>query len=81
MLIRPSPIVALNRAIAIAQSKGPEHGLDEIGHIADRDRLATYPFYFAALGELRHRWFTATRIRTPRRLRSFAQISIFPRAC
>jgi RNA polymerase sigma-70 factor (ECF subfamily) len=52
MLIRPSPIVALNRAIAIAQSKGPERGLDEIGRIADRDRLAAYPFYFAALGEL-----------------------------
>jgi RNA polymerase sigma factor (sigma-70 family) len=52
MMIRPSPIVALNRAIAIAQSEGPERGLEEIGHIADRDRLAAYPFYPAALGEL-----------------------------
>ena len=48
----PSPIVALNRAIAIAQREGPERGLAEIGLIADRDRLATYPFYPAALGEL-----------------------------
>ncbi len=50
--LRPSPIVGLNRAIAIAQHEGPERGLEELGAIADRDRLVTYPFYFAALGEL-----------------------------
>ena len=49
--IRPSPVVALNRAIAIAQHEGPERGLEEIRTIANRDRLATYPFYHAALGE------------------------------
>jgi RNA polymerase sigma-70 factor (ECF subfamily) len=52
MTIRPSPIIALNRAIAIAQSEGPEGGLEAIRSIADRDRLAAYPFYSAALGEL-----------------------------
>jgi predicted RNA polymerase sigma factor len=52
MTIRPSPIVALNRAIAIAQSEGPERGLEEIRSIADRNRLGAYPFYSAALGEL-----------------------------
>jgi RNA polymerase sigma factor (sigma-70 family) len=52
MMIRPSPIVALNRAIAIAQNEGPERGLEEIGSITDADRLAKYPFYPAALGEL-----------------------------
>lgn len=52
MNIAPSPIVALNRAIAIAQAEGPERGLGEIHAIADRDRLSTYPFYAAALGEL-----------------------------
>jgi RNA polymerase sigma-70 factor (ECF subfamily) len=52
MTIRPSPIVALNRAIAIAQADGPERGLGEIHAIIDRDRLSTYPFYSAALGEL-----------------------------
>jgi RNA polymerase sigma factor (sigma-70 family) len=52
MTIRPSPIVALNRAIAIAQKEGPERGIAEIGAIVDRERLAGYPFYFAALGEL-----------------------------
>jgi RNA polymerase sigma factor (sigma-70 family) len=52
MGICPSPIVALNRAIAIAQRDGAERGLEEIDAIADRDRLAGYPFYSAALGEL-----------------------------
>ena len=52
MTIRPSPVVALNRAIAVAQNEGPERGLEEIRSIPDRDRLAAYPFYPAALGEL-----------------------------
>ena len=52
MGIRPSPIVALNRAIAIAQPEGPQRGLDEIHAIQDSERLANYPFYHAALGEL-----------------------------
>jgi RNA polymerase sigma-70 factor (ECF subfamily) len=52
MQIRPSPVVALNRAIAIGQLEGPERGLEEIRAIADSGRLAGYPFYAAALGEL-----------------------------
>jgi RNA polymerase sigma factor (sigma-70 family) len=51
MMIRPSPIVALNRAIAIAQRYGPDKGIEEIRAILDADRLASYPFYWAALGE------------------------------
>ena len=49
--IRPSPVVALNRAIAIGQSEGPSRGLEEVSAIADQERLLKYPFYFAALGE------------------------------
>jgi predicted RNA polymerase sigma factor len=55
MAMRPSPVVALNRAIAIAQQKGPERGLEEIRAIAGADRLASYPFYYAALGEFEFR--------------------------
>ena len=51
MTLRPSPVVALNRAIAIAQRDGPERGIEEIQAITDRDRLNSYPFYWAALGE------------------------------
>ena len=62
MTINPSAVVALNRAIAVAQCDGPERGLEEISAIADNDRLANYPFYSAALGELelrRGRWQVA----------------------
>lgn len=52
MTIRPSPVVALNRAIAVAQHEGPERGLEEIRAISDRECFAAYPFYSAALGEL-----------------------------
>ena len=55
MSISPSPIVALNRAIAVAQKNGPERGLEEIQSIAGSDRLTAYPFYPAALGELEFR--------------------------
>lgn len=50
--VRPSPVVELNRAIAIAQIEGPERGLEGLRAIADHERLASYPFYSAALGEL-----------------------------
>ena len=52
MKVRPSPVVALNRAIAIAQQQGPAKGLAAARAIEDADRLASYPFYPAALGEL-----------------------------
>ena len=39
MAIAPSPVVALNRAIAIAQRDGAERGIEELDAIADRDRL------------------------------------------
>src|SRR6516164_7280067 len=49
--LRPTPVVALNRAIAIAQAEGPSRGLEELERITDSQRLADYPFYHAALGE------------------------------
>jgi RNA polymerase sigma-70 factor (ECF subfamily) len=53
--INPSPVVALNRAIAIAERDGPERGLEEIDRIEDRERLHDYPFYFTAIAEFRLR--------------------------
>jgi RNA polymerase sigma-70 factor (ECF subfamily) len=47
--------VSLNRAIAIAQRDGPDHGIAEIESIPDLERLDRYPFYPAALGELEQR--------------------------
>jgi RNA polymerase sigma factor (sigma-70 family) len=50
--MRPTPVVAMNRAIAIAQAQGPERGLEALQAIANRKRLGRYPFFAAALGEL-----------------------------
>jgi predicted RNA polymerase sigma factor len=52
MGLAPSPVIALNRAIAVGQLRGPEQGLRALRSIASRDRLAGYPFYVAAIGEL-----------------------------
>jgi RNA polymerase sigma factor (sigma-70 family) len=52
LAIRPSPVIALNRAIAIAYAKGPERGLEAIAAIPEHERLASYPFFPAALAEL-----------------------------
>jgi RNA polymerase sigma factor (sigma-70 family) len=53
--LHPSPVVALNRAMAVAQHEGPAGGLEEIHRITDTERLARYPFYAASLGELERR--------------------------
>jgi RNA polymerase sigma factor (sigma-70 family) len=52
MDVAPSPVVALNRAIAIGERDGGEQGLAAMHAIADRERLSSYPFYPAAMGEL-----------------------------
>jgi RNA polymerase sigma-70 factor (ECF subfamily) len=47
-----SPVVALNRAVAIATVHGPRAGLDAIEAIQDRDKLKDYYLLYAVLGEL-----------------------------
>jgi predicted RNA polymerase sigma factor len=60
----PSPVVALNRAIAVAYRDGPQRGVAEMSAIRDRDRLAAYPFYEAAIGELELRAGNRSRARS-----------------
>jgi RNA polymerase sigma-70 factor (ECF subfamily) len=43
-----SPVVAINRAIAIAQTRGPAAGLAALDALADDARLADYQPYWAA---------------------------------
>jgi predicted RNA polymerase sigma factor len=62
--LAPSPVVALNRAIAIAERDGADRGLEELHRIAERARLSTYPFYPAAMGELELRRGHPERART-----------------
>ena len=47
-----TPVVALGRAVARAQIVGPDAGIDELRSIAGRERLESYPFFWAALGDL-----------------------------
>jgi RNA polymerase sigma factor (sigma-70 family) len=64
MRIRPSPVIALNRAIAIAQLDGAESGIAAIHAIPSSEQLASYPFLPATLGELELR---AGRVERARR--------------
>jgi RNA polymerase sigma-70 factor (ECF subfamily) len=52
MRIRPSPVVALNRAMAIAQHAGPAAGLEAIRAMMGTGKLVRYPFFPAAMAEL-----------------------------
>lgn len=52
LALAPSPVVALGRAMALAERDGPARGLCELQQLPGRERLAPYPFYAAALGEL-----------------------------
>jgi predicted RNA polymerase sigma factor len=53
--LRPTPVVALNRAIAVGMAEGPEAGLRALADIEDRERLVRYPFFPAAMAEFEHR--------------------------
>jgi predicted RNA polymerase sigma factor len=50
--ISPSPIVDLNRAVALAMAFGPAAGLDVIEAIKDAPALAGYPFLPSVRGDL-----------------------------
>jgi RNA polymerase sigma factor (sigma-70 family) len=50
--LKPTPIVALNRAIAVGLAQGPAAGLRELETIGALPILKEYPFYPAAQGEL-----------------------------
>lgn len=53
--IKPSPVVALNRAVAVAHVHGPKAGLAAIAEIAQRDRLESHYLLHAVVGELQWR--------------------------
>jgi RNA polymerase sigma factor (sigma-70 family) len=52
--VKPTPVVALNRAIALGQVDGPEVGLAALEAIPE-DGLEGYPFFAAAKGEMHRR--------------------------
>lgn len=50
--INASPIVAMNRAVAVARVHGPQAGLDALDAIAKRSSLESYHLYHAIRGTL-----------------------------
>ncbi|MER7457477.1 RNA polymerase sigma factor [Micromonospora sp. NPDC126480] len=48
----PSPVVELNRAVAVAQADGPAAGLEVARALADEPALATYHLLPSVLGDL-----------------------------
>jgi RNA polymerase sigma-70 factor (ECF subfamily) len=50
-----SPVVALNRAVALAMAEGPEAGLAALAHLERDDRLAGYRYLPAAQADLLRR--------------------------
>jgi predicted RNA polymerase sigma factor len=50
--ITPSPIVELNRAVAIAMAFGPEAGLELLEKIKDDPALAKYHLLYSVHGDL-----------------------------
>jgi RNA polymerase sigma-70 factor (ECF subfamily) len=53
--LKPSPIVALNRAVAVANVQGPRAALDAINGMAQRERLETHYLLHAVFGDLHAR--------------------------
>jgi RNA polymerase sigma-70 factor (ECF subfamily) len=55
MVQSPGPIVALNRALAVAERDGVEEGRRQLVAVAGDKKVARYPFYWAALADLQRR--------------------------
>jgi RNA polymerase sigma-70 factor (ECF subfamily) len=53
--IEPSPIIELNRAVAVAMASGPEAGLQLVDALADDGELESYPYLHAARADLLRR--------------------------
>ncbi len=51
MEINASPVVALNRAVAVAQVKGPKAGIAAVESMRHRDHLESYHLVYAVLGD------------------------------
>ncbi len=53
--VQPSPIISLNRAVAVAMAEGAEAGLDLIDQLAASDDLSNYHLLHAARADLLRR--------------------------
>jgi RNA polymerase sigma-70 factor (ECF subfamily) len=53
--LNDSPVVALNRAIVVANVHGPAAGFDAVAAIPGREKLESYYLLYAVLGEFEER--------------------------
>jgi len=53
--LKPSPVIALNRAVAVAEVHGPQAGLEAIAAIPDRERIESSYLLHSVVGELQWR--------------------------
>ena len=50
-----SPVVALNRAVALAEVRGPQAGIESVNAIRNLQSLESYYLLYAVLGEFEER--------------------------
>jgi RNA polymerase sigma-70 factor (ECF subfamily) len=53
--VSPSPVVELNRAVAVAMAEGPERGLEILDELADAAELRRYHLFYSARADLLRR--------------------------
>ncbi|HTJ72193.1 MAG TPA: sigma-70 family RNA polymerase sigma factor [Actinospica sp.] len=64
MLRRPTPVAALNRAVALGFAHGPDAGLAALDELADEPALAAYPYLGVARADLLRRLGRAGQARS-----------------
>jgi len=73
--LKPSPVIALNRAVAVAEVHGPQAGLEAIAAIPDRKRIESNYLLHSVVGELHWRLKNhAAAAESFRRALSLAQV-------
>jgi RNA polymerase sigma factor (sigma-70 family) len=55
VVLTPGPVVALNRAVALAELRGAETGREVLRAMTHDDKIARYPFFWGALADLERR--------------------------
>jgi RNA polymerase sigma-70 factor (ECF subfamily) len=60
----PSPVIALNRAVALGQARGPVDGLAAVEELGRDPRLATYPYLAATRADFLRRLGRTSEART-----------------
>lgn len=55
MRLKPSPIIGLNRAVAVAHLHGPQAGLDALSELPQREKLDQHYLLYTVTGELHWR--------------------------